>query len=532
MKRIIYVLLALMLVGCNEKEIDNPIEETYIEPLSYLDHDEYEVMPTSNDLQDLGTCYEIFPISFADSNDDGYGDINGIRENLDYLVDLGVQCLWITPVTESNSYHKYDVIDYKKIDPMFGTNEDYNNLLLETEELGIKVLMDLVLNHTSSMHPWFIASQDETSEYREYYRWADLKNKTSYPSYDGWHREGDLYYYGSFWDQMPDLNLDNPLVREELFEIAEYWTQQGVDGFRLDAAKHYFDINEYPRGTATINENITFLREFNYRVKSINENAIVLAEVWSDASVVAKYFAGTDTSFNFELAEDIANTLNNGSDIGLVQNLISTREELMEARSDFVDSIFLSNHDQTRVLSRLGDDLAKAKVAANILFTLPGTSWIYYGEELGMTGYGPHEHIRQPMIWDNDYQAEGHTGGVSSVSNDNLELLNPSEQLLNEDSMLNHYKDLIELKNDEVFKYGTLLPVEKENRKLVSYIRSYEDKYYLVINSISMLDQEVNMNDSILSVIYNHNVTIVENTLTLSPFGTIIIEVDNIEITF
>ncbi|XMB86948.1 alpha-amylase family glycosyl hydrolase [Mycoplasmatota bacterium WC44] len=530
MKRILIVLL-LILAGCSKaQDIEEVID--YDEPTVYLNHELKDIMPTSQSLKEMGTCYEIFPISFADSNEDGYGDINGITENLDYFVDLGVECLWLTPVTESPSYHKYDVTDYYKIDPIFGTNEDYTKLLKKTEELGIKVLMDFVINHTSSKHKWFIESQNPSSEYRDYYRWADLKNKDAYPTYEGWHRFNNMYYYGSFWDQMPDLNLDNPKVRKEIMDIAKYWIELGVDGFRLDAAKHYFDVNEYPRGTSTINEDINFLRELNFEVKKINPDAIILTEVWSDASVVAKYFAGTDTSFNFELSDDIVNTINNGNDIGLVENLIKTRTALSELRSDFVDSIFLTNHDQDRLISRLDNSTIKAKLASNMLFTLPGVSWVYYGEEVGMSGYNRHENIRQPFIWNNEYQTEGKNGGIDDVSLSNNELNSISEQFQNEDSLLNHYKKLIELKNDPVLKYGDISEVSKTKRKILAFVRSYEGRHYLVLHSLSMVDQEITLDSDVLDVIYDSGEALISDKIIMKSYKSLVLEVDSNIVSF
>jgi len=517
------VLLVLILVACEKEEI---VTIEPIEPTVYLNHTDYDMADTSSALKEMGTCYEIFPISFADSDGDGYGDINGIIDKLDYLDNLGIECIWITPLTASPSYHKYDVVDYYTVDPIFGTNEDYYRLLDETDKLGIKVLMDFVINHTSSQHQWFIDSMDPESEYREYYRWSNLADKKNYPSYDGWHREGDLYYYGSFWDQMPDLNLDNATVREEMINIAKFWVEKGIDGFRLDAAKHFFDVDEYPMGTSTLTQSIRFLKEFNYEMKLLNEDIIILAEVWSDASIVAKYYQGTDTSFNFELAEDIINTINNGNDIGMVDNLINTVNEISAVREDYVDSIFLTNHDQNRVISRLGEDTQKARLAANMLFTLPGVSWIYYGEEVGMNGATRHEDIRQPMIWSDDYLTEGHIDGIGNLNTYNKSLESADIQLNNPESMYNFYRNLIELKTDDVLKYGDIQSVEKDNNKLIVFTRTYQDKHYLVIHSVSMIDQTVNIDYS--NLIYSYNAWEEENVI--KPYGTVVLEVDSLNI--
>lgn len=489
---------------------------TYIEPTNYLDHEDPVQMATSETIKEFGTCYEIFPISFADSDGDGHGDINGIRENLSYFTDLGVDCLWLTPVTESPSYHKYDVTDYYKIDPLFGTNEDFENFLIETEELGIKVLMDFVINHTSKQHPWFTTKPD-------YYRFVEPD--IPHYRYIDWHRNGSLYYYGSFWDQMPDLNLDNPAVREEIYEIAEYWLNLGVDGYRLDAAKHYFDVNEYPTGTPVSKQNIIFLKELNQRVKEVNPDAILLTEVWSEAEVVAKYYAGTDSSFNFELAEKIIETINQGSDnssIDLVGSLIETREAIAEIRPDFVDSVFLTNHDQERIMSQV-NSFEKGKLAANIMFTLPGISWIYYGEELGMWGVNPHENIRQPMIFNNEYQTSGKM--TRELNGNNLEILPFNE-------MYDHYKQLIQMKKDDVLMYGDISEVNKTQRKLLAYVRTYEDTHYLVVHSLSAVEQTVLLNQE-YNLVYDMGYDIgTDSDLVLPPYSSVIVEVDSDDVEF
>jgi len=491
-------------------------EITYNEPVNNMNHEDVGTMPTSNTIKNFGTCYEIFPISFADSDGDGHGDINGITENLDYFSDLGISCLWLTPLTESPSYHKYDVVDYYKIDPLFGTNEDFERLLIETENRGIKLLMDLVVNHTSKQHPWF-------TEKPEYYRF--IEPDIPHYKYTDWHRQGDLYYYGSFWDQMPDLNLDNPDVREEIFTIAEYWINQGVDGFRLDAAKHYFDANEYPINTPVSNQNIIFLKELNMRVKQVDPNAILLTEVWSDASVVAKYYAGTDSSFNFELSDMIIETINQGSDssaIDLVENLIEIRSTISETRTDFVDSVFLTNHDQERIMSQVAST-EKAKLAANIMFTLPGISWIYYGEEIGMWGVNPHENIRQPMIFNNEYQTSG--AKTEELSGNNLSILPFNE-------MYDHYKLLISIKEDDVLKYGDISEVTKSQRKLLAYVRTYEDTHYLVIHSLSAVEHTVLLNQE-YELVYDMGYEVdITKDIILPPFASVVVEVDEVEVEF
>ncbi len=491
-------------------------EPVYFEPEYNFDFEEAKFQETSNTFQELGTCYEIFPISFADSDGDGQGDINGIRENLDYFTELGVTCLWITPVNESPSYHKYDVVDYYTIDPLFGTNEDYYALLEETESLGIKVFMDFVVNHTSKQHPWF-------TEHPEYYRW--IEPGIPHYNYTDWHKDGDNYYYGSFWDQMPDLNLDSPDVREEIYKIAEFWIDKGVDGYRLDAALHFFDVHEYPHRTPTSKENVNFLMSLNERVKAVNPNAMLLTEVWAQAATVSRFYNGTDSSFNFDLSQNIIDTINQASDsssIDMIGNLIEYRETVSIIRPDFVDSIFLTNHDQERIMSQVASE-SKAMLAANMLFTLPGVSWIYYGEEIGMWGVNPHENIRQPFIWDNEYQTSG--SKTRGLNGENLSIL-PYNY------MYDHYKMLIEMKTDPVLRYGDILEVEKNQRSFVAYVRSYEDTHYLVIHNLSINEQTATINQD-FELVYDLGYYVdLSEGITIAPHGSIVVEVQSEEVTF
>ncbi|MFW5894581.1 MAG: alpha-amylase family glycosyl hydrolase, partial [Bacillota bacterium] len=216
--------------------------------------DEPEYQKTAGDYQEVDSCYQIFPIAYSDGNGDGMGDLEGIMDKADYLTDtLDVDCVWLTPVNESPSYHKYDVVDYYSIDEQFGDEETYEEFLDTMEENDIKVLMDFVINHTSYQHPWFEdARSDEDSEYRDYYVWSDEEAlDEDYNSKEGWVAHGDEYYFASFWDQMPELNYENEDVREEIKEIASYWLDKGVDGFRIDAARHIYDRNEFPSSMDT-----------------------------------------------------------------------------------------------------------------------------------------------------------------------------------------------------------------------------------------------------------------------------------------
>lgn len=537
MKKIKLVLLSLLLVftltACKEEETP-PVDEPDEPDMSWkIEYDMVDVSPYFEENVDV--CYQIFPISYADSNGDGYGDIKGITENITYLSEtLNVDCIWLNPVNPSPTYHKYDVLDYYGIDAQLGTMEDYEELLNVAEEHGIKVLMDLVVNHTSFDHPWFVnARSSKESDYRDWYIWNDLTDKEKYPSSDGWYFNNGEYYYASFWDRMPELNMDNPEVREEMKNIATFWLEKGVDGFRIDAAKHLYDLNEYPRGTNLLKENRLFFREFNDHIKSVNPDSFMVGEIWSESSSFIGYFyEGMDSTFNFPVAEAIMDGLLGGTSGEIIDTLEESMVEYGAVRDDYIDSFFLTNHDQNRILDTLSYDLDKMMLAAHINFTMPGISWIYYGEELGMTGMKPDESIRQPFKWSEDsvYNATGKTGGIANWNTRNVELDGVEEQLLNEESLLNMYIELITLKKENsALSDGVLRLVEYDGNRLLVFIRESNDQTLLVIHNMSQVAQTFTENIGGFEVVYGlENINIVDqDTMMIDPLETLVIEISD-----
>lgn len=535
MKKLAMVCLSLFLVftlsACKEDPVD-PTDNNDGPDMSWKI--EYEMVNTSPYFQEqVDVCYQIFPISYADSNNDGYGDLKGITENIDYLSEtLGVDCIWLNPVNPSNTYHKYDVLDYYGIDPQLGTMEDYEELLDVAEEHGIKVLMDLVINHTSYQHPWFInARSSKESDYRDWYIWNDLTDRELYPSKDGWYFNNGEYYYASFWDQMPELNLDNEEVREEFEKIATFWLEKGVDGFRIDAAKHLYDLNEYPRGTNLLYENRMFFRQFNDHIKSVNPDAFMVGEVWSEsASFIGYFYEGMDSTFNFPVSEAILEGLRGGSSSAIKEALTETMEEFSEVREDYIDSFFLTNHDQNRIMDELAYNMDKMRLAAHINFTMPGISWIYYGEELGMTGVKPDESIRQPFKWADEsvYNAEGMPGGIASWNSENESLAGVTEQKLDEESLLNLYIDLIALKKtNSALSDGSLMFVEHSGSRLLVFVRESEDQRLLVIHNMSQVEQVFTENILGDRLLYGgESLSIIdEDTMRIDALSTVIFEV-------
>ena len=334
--------------------------------------------------------YEVFVRSFQDSDGDGVGDINGLIERLDYLNDgdpdtnddLGVSGIWLMPIMESPSYHGYDVVDYFKIDEEYGTEGDFRRLIEEAHARGIKVIVDLVMNHTGRDHPWFQQSLDPDSEFRDWYVWEDEN-----PGFRGpqgqrvWHGANGDYYYALFWDGMPDLNYENPEVTEAMYEAARFWLEDmGVDGFRLDAIKHMVEEGSNQQNTPSSH---AWLEGFYTFYKDVNPEALTVGEAWTGTQQVVDYTGDeVDIAFQFDLAEDMVAASREG--IGsLVKD---TQAEVVESFPPSQYATFLTNHDQNRVMSQMRGDESAAKVAASMLLTSPGVPFIYYGEEIGASG--------------------------------------------------------------------------------------------------------------------------------------------------
>jgi len=426
--------------------------------------------------------YEIFVRSYYDSNGDGIGDLSGLIEKLDYLndgdqetsTDLGVTGIWLMPVHPASSYHGYDLLDYYAINPEYGSIEEFKRLLDEAHQRGMRVIIDLVLNHTSSDHAWFVASRDPTSEYRDWYVWSEAE-----PSGSGWHATDTGYYLGIFWEGMPDLNYTNPAVTMQMQDIVRYWLQDiGVDGFRLDAAKHLIE-----EGTLQSHSKAThdWYKDFRQFYKSLNPQAITVGEVWDSSVAASKYITGDefDLAFDFDLAESLVTSAR----LGRAEQVsrIMSRDWGLFPPGQF--ATFLTNHDQDRSILLFGEEVGKAKSAASALLTLPGAPFIYYGEEIGMFGKKPDEMIRTPMQWTADENA-GFTDGVPwiSVYPDFAAGKNVADESADPDSLLSHYRKLIHLRNQHVaLRVGDYFPVEVDNEAIFTYLRASKEEVVLVI---------------------------------------------------
>ncbi len=439
-------------------------------------------------------CYEIFVRSFADSDGDGVGDLRGLIQRLNYINDgdpdtqrdLGARCIWLMPVAQSPSYHGYDVIDYYRIERDYGTNDDFKLLVFEAHKRGIRVLVDLVLNHASSEHPYFKdALLNPNSPYREWFLWSPTDPGTQGPwGQQVWHRSHvrDEYYYGIFWGGMPDLNYDSPAVREEAKRIATFWLDElGADGFRLDAVKHLAE-EDYGRIAEHVPATHNFLREFATHVQRTEPDAFTIGEVWDSIGAMLRYYPDQlDGYFAFEASEAIMESVRAGSATRLLDPFLRLQRELPAHRW----SPFLRNHDQTRTVTALGGDIAGARVAATLLLTLPGLPFVYYGEEIGMSGDKPDPRLRTPMHWRRQ-PGVGFTEGLAwePLQPDSF-TANVAAQDDDPASLLNLHRRLIHLRSAHpALGTGELIPLRATHDAVAAYLRRDNDRTVLVVANL------------------------------------------------
>lgn len=397
--------------------------------------------------------YEIFVGSFYDSDGDGMGDLNGIVEKLDYIEDMGFNGIWLMPVMPSPTYHKYDVTDYKNIDTAYGTVDDFKNLVEACHEKNIRLIIDMVLNHTSSQHPWFM----EACEYLKSLPEGEEPNASECPYVDYYHfsREQvnstyyrvpgtDWWYEGSFWSEMPDLNLANELLRKDIQEVADFWQDLSVDGFRMDAAMH-FEENDIQGNNEVLNWLYTYCKEKD-------EDFYMVSEVWASEQTIADYYgSGTPSMFNFAAGSGegkLVSAVRHGNMASLLEEMVRYQEDFSKKNPDYIDAPFLTNHDMVRVANALISDPVKLKMAAGLLLTMNGSPFVYYGEEIGMKSAGTKdENKRIPMLWSNG-DITGLTDGPADMDPGIESSLPPvDKQLEDEGSLLNYYKQALRLRN-------------------------------------------------------------------------------------
>ena len=524
-KLAILVLLILLLVGCSKKDI-------------------YQAMREANYQNDV--YYQIFVRSFADSDGDGTGDFRGIIDKLDYLEKLGITALWLMPIHPSPTYHGYDVIDYYDVNPDYGTLDDFRNLVAAAREKGIKIMLDMVLNHSSSQHPWFLAALDGEEKYLDYYNFTDSLDGRPLTGSWGqniWHHCQNKYYCGYFSDTMPDFNLLNEDLIEEIYNICRFWIDIGVGGFRLDAANHFFGLNEYSHKKYDYFDNIRFTKELRKEIKKYDSDFYLVGEIVEAAeTIIRDYYFGLDAPLDYPVANRLRTAAAKNGDLYYVKNIMRIYDAYSEIKADFISAPFLTNHDLDRMASVLGANTDKMKLAAEMHLVLPGSPIIYYGEELGMFGTKANGELadgiavwdetrRLPLPFGDNYETTWFNNNNFSDVRLNAELAPVSMQIDDPDSLWNTYSSLIAVrKANPALCYGNRLSEYEDNSYGVQgFYRSYRfQNYYqkvLVIHNLSADEVALSVPGK---VIYLSGTSDYNNVASLPAKSTVIIDVTGV----
>jgi len=387
-------------------------------------------------------------------------------------------------VAESPSYHGYDATNYYEIEPDYGTNDDFKALVAQAHRRGIAVLVDMVLNHVSVDHPYFKeALGGPAAPHRSWFRWSATKPAESGPwGQEVWHTSPvrHEYYYGVFWHGMPDLDYETPAVRDEAKKIAAFWlTEMGVDGFRLDAVPYLVEEPGAQVGTAGTH---AFLRAYAAALRAIAPDAFTVGEVWDGLDRMLPYYPDQlESYFAFDLSDLLIAAVRDGSARALLERYGRFQQAVPNARY----STFLRNHDQTRTLTALGGDVARAKVAATLLLTLPGLPFVYYGEEIGMTGDKPDERLRTPMQWSSAAGAGFTRGTPWEPLQADWQTTTVARQDDDPASLLNLYRRLIRLRLDHsALGIGDYVPLATSNPAVAAYLRRDGERVALVVANL------------------------------------------------
>ena len=542
--------------------------------------------------------YQIYPRSFCDSNGDGIGDLNGITSKLDYLKELGIDVIWLSPVYKSpNDDNGYDISDYEDIMTEFGTMDDFDKMLAAAHERGIKIVMDLVVNHTSDEHPWFVESRSsKDNEKRDYYIWKegkDGKEPTNWGSaFSGpawkYDEKTDMYYLHLFSVKQPDLNWENPKVRKEVFDMMTRWCEKGIDGFRMDVISLISKPEGYPdakvvglygdMGICANGPKVhDYLKEMNEKVLS-KFDIMTVGETAGVTLEEAKKYANTDGSelnmvFQFEHMD-----LDGGEKFKWSTKpmpLVPLKENLSKWQKgiDGVawNSLYFCNHDQPRIVSRLGDESdayreLSAKCIAICLHMMQGTPYIYQGEELGMTNtvfnsvddfrdlesinayrelvesglytdgdmfpkiaHKSRDNARTPMQWDASANAGFTTGTPWIAVNPNYKKINVADQLKREDSVFHYYQKLIRLrKENEIIVYGNYELLLPEDENIFAYVRTLDNQKLLVVCNFSKSEQKFDFSgyENAKVLISNYNRDAGEDGI-LKPYEATVLLLEN-----
>ena len=494
------LLIGLLLMGCTPESTTAP--ESSGAELTEKALQQIKTLGTSPD-DNYRTWYELFIYSFCDSNGDGIGDIQGVISKLDYLQELGVNGIWFMPIHPSSTYHKYNVHDYYAIDPAYGTMADFDALMQECNKRDIHVILDLVVNHTGSEHPWFKEAvrylqslpagaepKVEECKYLDYYYFTKEKKNTN-RIVNG----TDWYYEGVFDYQMPDLNWGSDAVRSEVKDIMQFWLDKGVAGFRVDAAKEFY--------TGMTEPNIEVLNWLQTTATSIKPDCYMVAEVWDSFSQITEYYKSDFTSiFNYAFGNSngkIISVLRGAGQPGVVSTYATALEKADKAYSgnnpDYIDAPFLSNHDVGRIAGFVGRDEAKIKLAGAMNLFMSGSAFIYYGEEIGMVGAGNDPSKRAPMYWN----AERNDGTTNPPPECDVPETYPygslEEQKDSDSSIYNYYRQAVAIRQAlPVISHGRTTAEAALNIGCVSAQRkTWGEKSCIILMNIDTISATVDL---------------------------------------
>lgn len=543
-------------------------------------------------------AYQVYPRSFNDSNNDGIGDLPGVIEKLDYLKDLGIDVIWLSPMYKSpNDDNGYDISDYKDIMDEFGTMHDFNQLLEGVHKRGMKLILDLVVNHTSDEHPWFIESKSsKDNPKRDWYIWKKPKSDGSEPNnwesiFNGSTWEFDEqtqeYYFHLFSKKQPDLNWDNPVVRNEIFDMMNWWFEKGIDGFRVDAITHI--KKSFEAGDLSVPEGKTYAPAFDVDMnqpgiqtwlqemkdKSLSQyNIMTVGEANGVNPDNAEDWVGEDKGkFNMIFQFEHLGLWNTGDvkfDVKSYKTILNRWQKKLENVG--WNALFIENHDQPRRVSTWGDDKTywyeSATSHAIVYFLQQGTPFIYQGQEIGMTNY-PFESIetfndvavvneynivkaqngdtsallekhkmenrdnsRTPMQWNQNKNAGFSDHQPCFPVNPNYQQINVAEQQDNPNSILNFYKAMIQLKkSDDVYTYGKFDLVDTNNEQVFAYTRTLDDKQVLIVGNLTDQITSLNMPDYMSNhsnhiLLHNYKDRAI-NMNALRPFEAFVLDLTN-----
>ncbi|MDE5546188.1 MAG: hypothetical protein K2I88_01865 [Anaeroplasmataceae bacterium] len=484
----IFLVMALVLTGLSIGCTDSKSGK-------YGKHiDENLTAPTIID-DNYRNYYEIFVRSFYDSDGNGIGDLQGVIQKLDYIQDLGFTGIWLMPINSSGSYHKYDVKDYYEIDKSYGTMDDLEELITECHKRDIKLILDLVINHSALNNKWFTKSKsahekvmvglkltEDEQGWDDFYCFYDSKSEIPIGK-TCQQVAGKTYYYEcNFSSNMPEFNLDNELVHEEFKKLIKFYLDKGIDGFRLDAVKYYY--------VESHKKSVEFLSKFNSWVKEINPKAYIVGECWDSEEIIKQYYeSGCDSFFNFTTSANnsssgVLNSLNQEG--RMLNRYYDALVNNVTMAGDYIPAPFLDNHDMPRYTSSASPNKSKFQYA--LLSMMNGSTFTYYGDEVGMVGSNggnrPDENVRIPIYW-----GEGGIGDcntLSAATENDYPYAPVKDQMEDENSIYSFYKKclLIRNQNPEIARGTiTLVEMDRDEKKLLFIAKEYSgSKIGIIIN--------------------------------------------------